>query len=99
MCHADQKLHEHVQKGSKEGFWPVDGEVLVGGSYVLLRENAVVKGNISDVAGTEATKVSIVPLSLSSFSLSSVRTDKKAGVGYLTHGRLLAVVRRCLERL
>ena len=32
MCHADQKLHEHVQKGSKEGFWPADGEALVGGS-------------------------------------------------------------------
>ncbi|KAI0701041.1 HECT-like ubiquitin-conjugating enzyme-binding-domain-containing protein, partial [Cytidiella melzeri] len=48
MCHADQTLHEHVQKGSKEGFWPADGEALVGGSYLLVREDVVVKVNLSD---------------------------------------------------
>ncbi|KAI0763198.1 HECT-like ubiquitin-conjugating enzyme-binding-domain-containing protein [Irpex lacteus] len=48
MCHADQKLHEHVKKGSKEGFWPGAGEVLVGGSYVLIREDSIVKVNLSD---------------------------------------------------
>ncbi|EKM57478.1 uncharacterized protein PHACADRAFT_251147 [Phanerochaete carnosa HHB-10118-sp] len=57
MCHADQKLHEHVQKGSKEGFWPADNEALVGGSYLLLRENAVVKVNLCGVQGLDANKV------------------------------------------
>ncbi|KAI0090432.1 HECT-like ubiquitin-conjugating enzyme-binding-domain-containing protein [Irpex rosettiformis] len=47
MCHTDQKLHEHVQKGSKEGFWPGPGEALVGGSYVLIREDSVVKVNLN----------------------------------------------------
>ncbi|KAI0346635.1 hypothetical protein BDW22DRAFT_1352794 [Trametopsis cervina] len=54
MCHSDQKLHEHVQKGSKEGFWPADGEALVGGSYVLAREDVVVKVNLCDVEPTSA---------------------------------------------
>ena len=59
MCHSDQKLHEHVQKGSKEGFWPVDGEALVGGSYVLLKESAVEKVNLCDAQGPDANKVSV----------------------------------------
>ena len=71
MCHSDQKLHEHVQKGSRDGFWPDDGEVLVGGSYLLLRENAVVKFNICEVAGADTAKVSLYPrLSLYSISFS-----------------------------
>lgn len=57
MCHADQKLHEHVQKGSRDGFWPDDGEALVGGSYLLLRESAVVKFNVCEVAGADTAKV------------------------------------------
>lgn len=71
MCHADQKLHEHVQKGSKEGFWPVDGEALVGGSYVLLRESAVVKVNLHDVEDPDANKVSVIFLPDVLLSLSS----------------------------
>jgi ubiquitin-protein ligase E3 D len=97
MCHADQKLHEHIQKGSKDGFWPADREALVGGSYLLLRESAVVKGNVCGAQGTEVAKVSHVQFK--SFYLSLFRTDKKAGIGFLTHGRLLAVVHRALERL
>ena len=58
MCHSDQKLHEHVQKGSKEGFWPGEGEALVGGSYVLIRENAIVKDNFCDVEHHSGSKVS-----------------------------------------
>ncbi|KAI0073794.1 hypothetical protein K474DRAFT_1677656 [Panus rudis PR-1116 ss-1] len=51
MCHADLKLNEHVKKGSKEGFWPGEGEVLVGGSYVLVRESVVVVANLGRVKG------------------------------------------------
>ncbi len=67
MCHADQKLHEHVQKGSKEGFWPGAGEALVGGSYVLIREDSIVKVNLSD-AETQS-KSSVSPATLTTQSL------------------------------
>ncbi|KAI0792296.1 HECT-like ubiquitin-conjugating enzyme-binding-domain-containing protein [Abortiporus biennis] len=50
MCHADQKLHEHIQKGSKDGFWPGEGDALVGGSYVIVREDTVVKGNVCEIS-------------------------------------------------
>lgn len=60
MCHSDQKLHEHVQKGSKEGFWPVEREALVGGSYILVRESAVVKDNFCEVEQQSGSKVSRV---------------------------------------
>ncbi|RPD54903.1 hypothetical protein L226DRAFT_535568 [Lentinus tigrinus ALCF2SS1-7] len=45
MCHADQKLHEHVKKHSAQGFWPQEGEALVGGSYILFEESATVQSN------------------------------------------------------
>ena len=55
MCHGDMKLHEDVKKGSKEGFWPGSGEALVGGSYVLLREDLVVESNLCE--GGQGDKV------------------------------------------
>ncbi|KAI0760508.1 HECT-like ubiquitin-conjugating enzyme-binding-domain-containing protein [Fomes fomentarius] len=45
MCHTDQRLHDHVKKHSVQGFWPQEGEALVGGSYILFEESAVVTGN------------------------------------------------------
>jgi ubiquitin-protein ligase E3 D len=76
MCHADQKLHEHVQKGSKEGFWPVEGEALVGGSYVLVREDVIVRVNLNDVETQGKSTVSLM-----SIIVLVVRTHKKAGIG------------------
>ncbi|KAI0631343.1 HECT-like ubiquitin-conjugating enzyme-binding-domain-containing protein [Trametes polyzona] len=46
MCHSDQRLHDHVQKHSREGFWPREGQALVGGSYVLFEESAIVQSNL-----------------------------------------------------
>ncbi|KAH7907663.1 HECT-like ubiquitin-conjugating enzyme-binding-domain-containing protein [Hygrophoropsis aurantiaca] len=46
MCHADQTLHQEVAKHGR-GFWPAEGEALVGGSYVLFGESSVVNGNVS----------------------------------------------------
>ena len=94
MCHSDQKLHEHVQKGSRDGFWPDDGEALVGGSYLLFQESAVAKSNISAAQGTDTAKVSIIHS-----ALSLVRTDKKAGIGKSTHGCLRASTRRCPKQI
>ncbi|TCD70683.1 hypothetical protein EIP91_002058 [Steccherinum ochraceum] len=48
MCHSDMKLHEHVKKNSKDGFWPEAREALVGGSYVLVQEEVVLRGNIRE---------------------------------------------------
>ena len=45
MCHPDQRLHEHVRNHSAHGFWPSEGQALVGGSYVLFEESAVVQSN------------------------------------------------------
>ncbi|CDO76456.1 hypothetical protein BN946_scf184600.g5 [Trametes cinnabarina] len=46
MCHSDQRLHDQVQKHTREGFWPREGEALVGGSYILFEESAVVQSNL-----------------------------------------------------
>jgi ubiquitin-protein ligase E3 D len=45
MCHSDQKLHEHVTKNGKQGFWPSPGQALVGGSYMLFEESAIHRSN------------------------------------------------------
>ncbi|KIM47082.1 hypothetical protein M413DRAFT_440615 [Hebeloma cylindrosporum] len=46
MCHADQKLHDHVAKRGKSGFWPSAGEGLVGGSYILFEGSAMNQNNL-----------------------------------------------------
>ncbi|GLB42233.1 putative HECT-like Ubiquitin-conjugating enzyme (E2)-binding [Lyophyllum shimeji] len=45
MCHTDQKLHEHVVKHGKGGFWPQSGQGLVGGSYILFEESSMTLNN------------------------------------------------------
>jgi hypothetical protein len=56
MCHADQKLHEHVMKNAR-GFLPEKGQALVGGSYILFEESAVAKNNLHPA---DSSKVSII---------------------------------------
>ena len=46
MCHSDQKLHDHVVQHGRHGFWPKDGQALVGGSYILFRESAINQNNL-----------------------------------------------------
>lgn len=46
MCHTDQKLHEHVMKHASNGFWPMEGQALVGGSYIVFEKGSVVEGNL-----------------------------------------------------
>lgn len=46
MCHSDQRLHDHVQQHSRDGFWPREGQALVGGSYILFEESAIVHSNM-----------------------------------------------------
>jgi hypothetical protein len=47
MCHSDQKLHEQVMKRGRDGFWPTPGQALVGASYILFDESAMVRTNTS----------------------------------------------------
>lgn len=46
MCHSDQKLHEEVMENAQRGFWPKEGEALVGGSYILFEESGVLEAHI-----------------------------------------------------
>lgn len=58
MCHSDQKLHEHVQKHSSQGFWPTEGQALVGGSYLLFEQSVVSAHNICAIEHSDESKVS-----------------------------------------
>lgn len=45
MCHHDQRLTDHAQRAA-HGFWPVEGQALVGGSYFLFDQSSVVGSNV-----------------------------------------------------
>lgn len=58
MCHSDQKLHEEVMENAKRGFWPREGEALVGGSYIVFEDDVVVKNHLHQL---QAREVSLIP--------------------------------------
>jgi hypothetical protein len=72
MCHSDQKLHEEVMENAKRGFWPKEGEALVGGSYILFEDSDVAKAHIRQL---EAREVSFMP------NLLDIPDAKKAIIG------------------
>ncbi|VDC02706.1 unnamed protein product [Peniophora sp. CBMAI 1063] len=45
MCHGDMALNERVARHAR-GMWPRDGQVLVGGSYVLVGSRDVVQSGL-----------------------------------------------------
>lgn len=57
MCHSDQKLHKEVMENAKRGFWPKDGEALVGGSYIVFEDSSVVKTHIRQLEAREVSPV------------------------------------------
>lgn len=57
MCHSDQRLHDEVMQNATRGFWPKEGEALVGGSYIVFEESGVVEAHIHQL---EAREVSLV---------------------------------------
>lgn len=98
MCHADQGLNEQVARHAKGGFWPDRGQALVGGSYILFEEGAVMRSNLWTAGNVKVRRfllLSFLPrLSLHlGFLVTTTlhnewRTDeKKAGVGFPTNGR------------
>jgi ubiquitin-protein ligase E3 D len=86
MCHSDQKLHEQVAKraagtgvdGRRGGFWPERGEALVGGSYILFEQHAIVRANLLTAEESKVSAMSVffsLLSLLSSFSTSSMCPD------------------------
>lgn len=46
MCHADDGFTNQLTERTKDGFWPVEGTVLVGGSYMLVDANDTCQQNL-----------------------------------------------------
>lgn len=46
MCHDDPGFTARLASQTKEGFWPMKGRILVGGSYVLVNSADVKNGNV-----------------------------------------------------
>lgn len=82
MCHTDQKLNERVMKHGKGGFWPEAGQALVGGSYILFEEDAMVKNHLCPADETKVRCVAFAVLPRVSFAFP-FRANKKTGVGFL----------------
>lgn len=82
MCHSDQKLHEHVTKSSRHGFWPKEAQALVGGSYILFEESVINVNNIYASAELKVRRHFVISCFGSCFPfLFSLRTHKKTDVG------------------
>ena len=58
MCHSDQKLHAEVMENAKSGFWPKEGEALVGGSYIVFEGSSVVETHFHQLQAREVSLVS-----------------------------------------
>jgi len=54
MCHSDPGFTAQISAQTKDGFWPSEGVVLVGGSYLLLADGYAKRRNLV----TDSTSVS-----------------------------------------
>ena len=92
MCHADQRLHEHVKQHSAQGFWPKAGEALVGGSYLLFEESAVVPSNFWPASENDH-KVSPYSTFSVIYLVGWERTERRLSLATSTSGCLFSLVR------
>jgi ubiquitin-protein ligase E3 D len=83
MCHTDQKLNAQVARNAK-GFWPQNGQALVGGSYILFDKSTTVSANLRLV---ERAKVSLDLFFFALGSWSGAMDVKKAGAGESSYQR------------
>jgi ubiquitin-protein ligase E3 D len=92
MCHTDQKLNAQVARNAK-GFWPQNGQALVGGSYILFDKSTTVSANLRLV---ERAKVSL-DLFFLLWVLGAERwTSRRPALANLpTSGRLRSSDYRC----
>jgi hypothetical protein len=79
MCHADQKLHDQVIKYATNGFWPRDGQALVGGSYIMFENRSVMEGNLRPV---DKTKVSVQAVPSLPRNLHWIRVQRRSTLGH-----------------
>jgi len=82
MCHGDQKLHDHVAKHGKSGFWPSSGEALVGGSYILFEESVMNQNNLYLSKDSKVCRCAFFLLFSFSSSICGCLDKKKTGVGF-----------------
>ncbi|OCF58097.1 hypothetical protein L486_04126 [Kwoniella mangroviensis CBS 10435] len=60
MCHNDPSFTARLAERTKEGFWPQDGGVLVGGSYLLVGKERVKQGTIHVENGNDSEPWNVV---------------------------------------
>lgn len=54
MCHSDQKMTDRIALYAK-GLWPVPGQALVGGSYILFDSTSLVTSSIRPIERTQVS--------------------------------------------
>jgi hypothetical protein len=59
MCHTDPGFTAEITRKTKDGFWPVGGTVLVGGSYLLVDASEVkhVNMRVESVSSTVSSPI------------------------------------------
>lgn len=87
MCHAEQKLTDAFMKTAGGGFWPKDGTVLVGGSYLLVDEANVVDRTLQSSGEGMVSALVLWDFVLFLHFASSVPSDTKKAVSGTLHRR------------
>lgn len=86
MCHGDMVLNERVARHAR-GMWPRDGQVLVGGSYVLVSAKDVVQEGLRVGESKVCVHLSLLSFLFSSSTFPDV---KKADAVHLPAARATA---------
>ncbi|WWC68796.1 uncharacterized protein I206_102731 [Kwoniella pini CBS 10737] len=60
MCHNDPSFTARLAEKTKEGFWPQNGGVLVGGSYLLIGKERIKWGNITAEQGDQVEPWNVI---------------------------------------
>ncbi|WVQ79062.1 hypothetical protein IAT38_001155 [Cryptococcus sp. DSM 104549] len=83
MCHDDPGFTARLAKQTKEGFWPRDGGVLVGGSYLLVEGKRGKMANVKVEAGGETEAWRAISCACGEVVGKKRAEDGKPGAGTL----------------
>ncbi|KAL7419672.1 hypothetical protein Q5752_005586 [Cryptotrichosporon argae] len=81
MCHQDAEFTKRLAERTRDGFWPTKGQVLVGGSYLLVEEGAVKRANLSVHESAQADAWQVVQCSCGEVLGKQRPCDNKPGAG------------------
>ncbi|WWD08849.1 hypothetical protein V865_006963 [Kwoniella europaea PYCC6329] len=81
MCHNDPSFTARLAERTKEGFWPQDGGVLVGGSYLLVGKERVKQGNIHVENGNDSESWNVISCHCGEILGKQRANDDKPGHG------------------